>query len=307
MARKRAHTTAKAASQAPSAQTASLLRRGSRSTRASHPVYDDASDAEDESKMAPNKSAKRARTQPKPHEAERETGQSPPTPRYNTRSKNVQLSKPSEDALTTVEEGIEELPVWPRYKDDLLNAFNGAVDPSLDFISKAPVEIIDMIISLLILDHDPDRGVKEKAGNYKRNPHVLISMSAMSRLFYHTSEGFAFRFLTKNKIVIPPFPWWLFCDRSTSDAYKGYVRKMERQSELRRSSRLASKPEPAKHEVYRMELIRALQSRCAICLVRTYGRPGQFANRVTVCGTCDESMNGSCMVSQLRVHNKTQC
>lgn len=122
--------------QSPSTEhTAPPLHRSMRSTRASQPIHDDASDEETEPIAIPKKQAnkkKQTPTQPK----EIVSDQSPPAPRYNTRSKQVQSSKSNEEATPNDEEGVEELPIWPRYKDDLPNAFNGDVDPSLTSSAK---------------------------------------------------------------------------------------------------------------------------------------------------------------------------
>lgn len=289
MARTRRPATAKGPSQMPTVQTATPLRRSIRSTRALQPLYGDASD--DESKVVPEKPAKGTKKLP-PQPQEVRTEQSPPSPRYNTRSKQVQSSEESQAALSDEdEEGVEELPVWPRYKDDLPNAFNGKVDPSQDFISKAPVEIIDNILSFLILDHDPDRGVKMKEGNYKARPHVLISMSAMSKLFYHAVEGFAQRFYTN-----PHNP-------KHYQAFRKQIQEREkaaeeRVSKQRRSSRLASQPKPETVKIYRTELLRTFQNRCAICLNHCW-TVGKFANTVSICNDCESSVNGRIMVCQL--------
>jgi hypothetical protein len=61
-----------------------------------------------------------------------------PSPSYNTRFKQAQISEATQDAASD-DEDVEEIPredEYPLYKDDLPNAFNGAVELSLDFISK---------------------------------------------------------------------------------------------------------------------------------------------------------------------------
>jgi hypothetical protein len=286
--------------QTPTIQTAPPLRRSIRSTRTVQPVHDIESD-EDDSTAIPKKAAKATKKTPTPAQ-EATADQSPPGPRYNTRSKQVRISEPSEDVASDAEDGVEELPLWPRYKDDLPNAFNGEVDPSQDFISKAPVEIIDNILSFLILDHEPDRGVKMKEGTYDRRPHVLISMSAMSRLFYHATEGFARRFLKKNEeILSDPFmnPYY----RKYPEQHRTMLRhreeslkaREEKLGKLRRSSRLADQPQPEALTIYRKELRRTLQSRCAVCFDHAETR-GRFANAVMICRDCEESINGSFLV-----------
>jgi hypothetical protein len=270
-----------------------------RSTRTS--IQHDASD-ETEPVAIPKKQASKKKTTPtQPREVV--SDQSPPAPRYNTRSKQAQPSKPKEVVISDDEEGVEELPTWPRYKDDLPNAFNGEVDPSLDFISKTPVEIIDNILSFLILDHDPERGVKMKEGRYKR-PHVLISMSAMSHLFYHATEGFAHKFLTMNHeaLSVPSYlHYWRnnpeLLQRVTANMEVNVKARTEQKSRLRRSSRIANQPQEEPRKVHRMELCRALQSKCAVCL-QYADTPGKFANAVSICKECERDVNGPFVVCQ---------
>jgi len=208
--------------------------------------------------------------------------------------------------LSDDEEGVVELPTWPRYKDDLPNAFNGEVDPSLDFISKTPVEIIDHILSFLVLDHDPERGVKMKEGNYKWRPHALISMSAMSHLFYHATEGFAHKFLTMNQETLS-VPYYVHYCRNDPEMLRRVTESMEKQkkaaeerkSRLRRSARIADQPQEEPREVHRIKLWRTLQSKCAVCLKHAY-TPGKFANAVSICAKCESSTNGTFVVRQLR-------
>jgi hypothetical protein len=303
MARTRATITVDGPSQKPIVQTAPPLRRSMRSTRASQPIHDDASD-EDESEAVPEKPANRKKKLPNQSQ-EVTPEESPPAARYHTRSKQVKPSEFSDHLASEDHEDIMELPTWPRYKDDLPNAFNGEVDPSLDFISKAPVEIIDSILSFLILDHDPERGVKMKEGNYKPRPHVLISMSAMSRLFYHATEGFARKFLVKNKEALSA-PYISSYYRSHPEQYQAYLEhqdtwkkaREEKISKLRRSPRISSQPQPVSAETSRGELWRTFQSRCALCLEHADTR-GKFANTVKVCSTCDQAINGMSSVRQL--------
>lgn len=267
-----------------------------RSTRA--PIYHDASD-ETEPIAIPTKQANRKKTST--HTTEVVSDQSPPPPRYNTRSKQAQPSESKEVVMSDDEEGVEELTTWPRYKDDLPNAFNGEVDPSLDFISKTPVEIIDNILSFLILDHDPERGVKMKEGRYKR-PHVLISMSAMSHLFYHATEGFAHKFLTMNhEVLFAPYYVHYWRDnpeqlqRAMANTEQHEKARQERESRLRRSARIANQPKEDSREAHRITLCRTLQSKCAVCLKHAY-TPGKFANAVSICEECERDVNGPFVV-----------
>lgn len=206
-------------------------------------------------------------------------------------SKKVKNEDPTPMADSD-DEDVEELPAapqWPRFKDDLPNAFNGDVDPEKDFISKAPVEIIDNILSFLILDHDPEHGVKAKEKGYKTRPHVLLSMAAMSRLFYHAIEGFARLFIKRNKVGLKPYKsnaYWLAREQA----------REQRNNNRRRSPRNASKPIETT-EIYRTELLRALHFRCAVCFRWTGSYAGaRFANSVSVCGDCERKEHGVFLV-----------
>lgn len=298
-----AHTRALATAKGPSTeQTAPPLRRSMRSTHTSQPIYNDAS-VETEPIAIPKRLANKKKITPM-HPQELVSDLSPPAPRYNTRSKQVRSSEFSEVFASDDEEGAEELPMWPRYKDDLPNAFNGEVDPSQDFISKTPVEIIDHILSFLLLDHDPERGVKMKEGNYKWRPHALISMSAMSHLFYHATEGFAHRFLTMNQgaLSVPSYVhYWRnnpeLLQRITANMEELDKAREERKSRLRRSSRIANQPQEEPRKVHRIELCRVLQRKCAVCL-NCADTPGKFANAVSICKDCEKDVHGEFVVCQ---------
>ncbi|GAB7326160.1 hypothetical protein MBLNU13_g10166t1 [Cladosporium sp. NU13] len=270
-----------------------------RSTRASQPIYDDASDGIEPIAMPKKQASRKKQTPTQPKEIV--SDHSPPAPRYNIRSRQIRSPESSEEVTSDDEEGAEELPSWPRYKDDLPNAFNGDVDPSLDFISKAPVEIIDNILSFLVLDHDPERGVKMREGNSKGHYHVLISMSAMSQLFYHATEAFAHKFLTMNQeaLSVPSYAHYWRDDpevlqRITANMEEYERARGERERRLRRSSRIANQPKEEPREVHRIKLCRTLQSKCAICMKHAY-TPGKFANAVSICSVCESSVNGTFM------------
>jgi hypothetical protein len=301
MARKRAITPLKktAMATAQKKQTASAAavpnpRRSTRGTATQPPIYaePDASDDED-NQLATTK--KKAKT-PAQSEQDQST-EGPPAPRYNTRLKQAQLSEQSLDAALD-DDNVEEIPRvddYPLYKDDLPNAFNGTVDQSLDFISRAPTEVIDNILSYLVLDHDPDRGVKIKAGTYKPVPHVLLSMAAMSRLFYHSTEGFARRYRTKNKLPQRPAIDWSPWPTVAAQMKLREEEEHEKEHNRRRSVRIANIPRPETHDFHRRKLWCDLTSHCAICLESGW-RPGELANHVTVCETCERSVFGEIMV-----------
>jgi hypothetical protein len=295
MARKRAIAPLKKTAMTPqqskpaaSAAEASTPRRSTRGTAIQPPNYAEPELSDDEDHQ-PATAREKAKTSAQPDPDQPTEG--PPAPRYNTRLKQAQLSEQSQDA-----DDVEEIPrgdEYPLYKDDLPNAFNGAVDPSRDFFSKAPNEVIDNILSYLVLDHQPDRGVKMKARTYNDKPlvyHVLLSMAAMSQLFYHATEGFAQRYRTKHKLDAPRdwsgYPWML--DKLKADE--------ETERNRRRSVRIAEIPKPETHDFHRNKLLSDLRSKCAICLTRLW-RPGKLANQVTVCEGCERSVFGTMVVS----------
>jgi hypothetical protein len=271
--------------------------RPTRGTAAQRPVYTEPELSDDEDHQpVPKKRKAEAYVYHQPEEEIPLGG--PPAPRYNTRYKQAQLSEQSQDA-----DDVEEVPreyLYPLYKDDLPNAFNGAVDPSKDFFSKAPNEVIDNILSYLVLDHVPDRGVKMKAGTYKLVPHVLISMAAMSRLFYHATEGLARRYLTKHKLGLPdpPIDWshdpeMMVLMKSHEEREREKEREKERNR--RRSVRIANILKPETREFYRKTLLDELRSHCALCHKYCW-RAGKLASQVSVCEGCELSTFGSIMV-----------
>jgi hypothetical protein len=295
MARKRAiapmKKTPQQSKQVASAGETPTPRHSSRPTRGTatqHPVYiePELSDDEDHQPATTKKKAKPYVY----HQAEQEIPLGgPPAPRYNTRYKQAQLSEQSQDADDV--EGIPREDLYPLYKDDLPNAFNGPVDPALDFISKAPNEVIDNILSYLVLDHDPEFGVKAKAGNHTPVPHVLISMAAMSRLFYHATESFARRYRTIHKLDVPKRSRYL-TEEAWADRLKA---REESERNRRRSVRIANNPQPDYHEVYRKTLCNELRSQCVVCH-KTGWRRGRLANQVSVCEDCEPSVFGKMMV-----------
>lgn len=208
---------------------------------------------------------------------------SPPPTRYHTRSSQPKATDQHHDAVVPENQVVEDIAptaTYPKFKDDLPNAFNGDIDPSKDYISKASVEIIDKIISYLLLDHDPDRGIKVKDGKYNEmHPHVLLSMAAMSRVFYHSVENFTRRLGMKHRRLAHGLPRERLGDGE----------------ELRRSGRIASKPQAENRKVYRLQLLEKLQYTCVFCFGWAADR-GTFANAVCVCPGCERSEFGVPMV-----------
>lgn len=272
------------AGEAPRPRYSTRPRRG---IAAQPPVYTEPDSSDDEDHQpVPTKRKAKSPAQPGkdiPSEA-------PPAPRNNARHKQVQLSEHSQDAVSDGDdiEGVSREDHYPRYKDDLPNAFNGAVDPSLCFFSKMPNEVIDNILSYLVLDHDPDCGVKMKAGAYTPVPHVLLSMAAMSRLFYQITEAFARRYSwtwagLDPQAVMKLESWWV-----------NVHAQEKKECNRRRSDRIAKMPQVAK-EIYRTELCNELHLHCAVCL-DLVARFGRLANQVFLCETCEQSVFGETMV-----------
>lgn len=221
---------------------------------------------------------------------------SPPAPRYNTRSvqakaaanlQAAELQKALPFPLGDEDEDVEDIlrtAQYPKYKDDLPNAFNGEVDPSKDYISKVPCEVIDNIISFLLLDHDPERGVKDQARghrNYGIQPHALLSVAAMSRLFYHATESYAKRLTIKHPYL--------------SSRLRLPQPRLEHGKGLRRSGRIANITQPERREIYRVQIVRELQYACVFCF-RWSTEPAKLANAVCICRACEEKEFGDLMV-----------
>lgn len=224
--------------------------------------------------------------------------QGSPTPGNNTKTAEANVPGVQPDV-----EDVEELPFtsYPRFKDDLPNAFNGAIDASKDQISGMPVEILDHILSYLSLDHDAERGVKVKEGNYKPYSPALLSMAAMSHLFYRATEGFSRHFLHKNQEVLGV--GHLF--GNTSDWQTPRI-------EPRRSARIAARPKSGPKYVFRQELLSKLQTSCGFCLRRDFSTTpsmrASFANTVLCCEQCESDVNGPCVVCFPSVpHPNRQC
>ncbi|KAK3721010.1 hypothetical protein LTR37_003300 [Vermiconidia calcicola] len=169
----------------------------------------------------------------------------------------------------------------PRLKDDT-NAFNVPAEEDKDFISSMPSEILENILSYLILDHDPERGfkMKEQGGKFQEQTHVLLSLSAMSRHFRAHVDSFCQRHLMKHKDI------YHFKTDDEIDELRG-------RKPRRRSDRLKAKPNQ-ETRVYRMDLIRALQSSCIGC-GRYAGHRATMANGVACCQRCDRSALGTHM------------
>lgn len=201
-----------------------------------------------------------------------------PPPLHNTRSQ-AKAAEKLEIAISSDDEDVEEIPHYPKYKDDLPNAFNGEVDPSKNYISKVPTEVIDNIISFLLLDHDPDRGLKVKERAWYARPHVLLSMAAMSRVFYHATEGLAKRMLLKHTELSP-------------ESLHGRPKDGK---ELRRSERISNKPQLEHHQVYRLELLQKLRWICIFCF-RYAPNQAKFANSICICEGCELREYGATMV-----------
>ncbi|KAK6406804.1 hypothetical protein LTR95_018622 [Oleoguttula sp. CCFEE 5521] len=170
--------------------------------------------------------------------------------------------------------------IWPKYKDDLPNAFNGDVDPDRDFISKMPAEILEEITSHCVLDHEPERALHHKKHPATSlRPHALNSLAAMSQPIYHAVEGFAARFIHLNRTQM-------------------HLREKPVDKTCRRSTRLASKPQPEpERRVYRRELLSVLVYRCVFCLQWAGSRTAALSNMNTVCAPCEgKRLDGNSLI-----------
>ncbi|KAK3070968.1 hypothetical protein LTR53_009505 [Teratosphaeriaceae sp. CCFEE 6253] len=162
------------------------------------------------------------------------------------RTKNGQRKRGDPDIIAT-EKVV-------RGKEDFYT-FDTPVDEELSFISTLPSETLDQVLSYLVLDHDPERGVKARAHGtgYKNPPHVLLSLACMSRLFRAHVESFSRRELLRKK-----------------DDYR-HVTRSEKDAKCRRSARLRAKS-PVDTRCYRAELVQYLQAHCIACHERTKRR-----------------------------------
>jgi len=157
-----------------------------------------------------------------------------------------------------------------RDRDELL-AFQPPVEANKDYISRLPTETIHGILSYIILDHDAGRGVKITTKNaaFKDQPHVLLSISTLSKHFHANVESFSLHYLTKHKALY-----------SLKTAVKATA-----DSEPRRSARLALKPK-IDTQAHRAELVRHLQTRCFQCNLWC-GRRALMASGVACCLACE--------------------
>nr|OQO26394.1 hypothetical protein B0A51_05580 [Rachicladosporium sp. CCFEE 5018] len=167
----------------------------------------------------------------------------------------------TDTSSTPFDETLESVSaeVWPKYKDDLPNAFNGDVDPDRDFISKMPAEILEEIASYCLLDHEPERAL-----HFKKNPgvpirpHALLSLAAMSPSMYHAVEGFAARFTHMNRAQM-------------------HLREKPIDKSCRRSARLASKPQLKGEGITTVKAV--------------------MSNMNTVCTPCeDKHLDSNCLI-----------
>ncbi|RMZ11624.1 hypothetical protein D0860_03330 [Hortaea werneckii] len=153
-----------------------------------------------------------------------------------------------------------------KRKDDLI-AFLPPVDqPGRDFISSLPTETFHEILSYLILDHDPDRGLKLEAlkrRGFKDQPHVFLSLSVLSKHFRDNVESFCLHYLTQFKEIC------------------GFQPAVQLHSEHRHSTRFAAKPKKDSR-ICRVLLVKHLQTKCISCNVRCRTR-ATMATGVACC------------------------
>lgn len=190
-----------------------------------------------------------------------------------------------------MEDEVEET-VQPvtKYKEDV-NAFSAPVDGyGTDYISGMPSEILNSILSYLILDHDPERGVKKHKVEsqfraFHELPHVLLSLSAMSHHFQDHIEVFARLHLTAHKDV--------YRFKTTAER--------DEEKKVRRSERLKEKSVTIAR-CYRCELVRHLQHWCFGCNGYVTRR-AVMANGVACCGPCEWRVFPGQMVSGVSSHS----
>lgn len=175
-----------------------------------------------------------------------------------------------------------------KRKDDLIAFLPPVEESSRDFISSLPTETFHEILSYLILDHDPDRGLKLEAlkrRGFKDGPHVLLSLSVLSKHFRDNVESFCLHYLTQFKEIC------------------GFQPAVQLHSEYRHSTRLAAKPKKDSR-IFRVLLVKHLQTKCINCNVRCRTR-ATLATGVACCldrwtEDCEEEAFPPIVVSLLR-------
>ncbi|KAI6844336.1 hypothetical protein KC367_g6945 [Hortaea werneckii] len=94
-----------------------------------------------------------------------------------------------------------------KRKDDLIAFLPPLEEPGRDFISSLPIGTFHEILSYLILDHDPDRGLKREAlkrRGFKDQPHVFLSLSVLSKhLRDNVSTNYRGTFSVRSSRVVP--------------------------------------------------------------------------------------------------------
>jgi len=168
----------------------------------------------------------------------------------------------------------------PKYKEDI-NAFSVPIKEDADFISPMPSEVLDQILSYLLLDHDPGRAVKKHAAEspkpgspyrpYEDTPHVLLSIAAMSISFRAHVENFSRRHMASHA------ERYYFKTNKEREADASHTLR-------RRSERLKSK-EVIDTRCYRKELTRHLTWHCIDCN-RWVGNRDIMNNGVACCNLC---------------------
>ncbi|RMY52168.1 hypothetical protein D0865_05944 [Hortaea werneckii] len=136
-----------------------------------------------------------------------------------------------------------------KRKDDLIASLPPVEESGKDLISSLPTETFHEILSYLILDHDPNRGLKLetlKRRGFKDQPHVFLSLSVLSKHFRNNVESFCLHHLTQFKEIY------------------GFQPAAQMDAEHRRSARLAAKPKKDSR-IFRVLLVKHLQTRCIHC------------------------------------------
>ncbi|KAI7537481.1 hypothetical protein KC331_g10899 [Hortaea werneckii] len=153
-----------------------------------------------------------------------------------------------------------------KRKDDLIAFLPPVEEPGKDFISSLPTETFHEILSYLILDHDPDRGLELEAlkrRGFKDQPHVFLSLSVLSKHFRDNVESFCLHHLTQFKEIY------------------GFQPAAQMDAEHRRSARLAAKPKED-GRIFRVLLVKHLQMKCISCNARCRTR-ATMATGVACC------------------------
>ncbi|TKA72701.1 hypothetical protein B0A55_06487 [Friedmanniomyces simplex] len=204
-------------------------------------------------------------------------------------TKAIKLEQPAKHTGTTPgeDDNAAAADTTPRFKEDI-NPFSGVFDPEKDFISRAPPEVLDHILSYCVRDHDPEAAVKmdSPVPGQEAHTHVLVSLAAMSTRFRDCVESFSFR-----QLMADPARTGFKTNAEKEAAIP------DRRKPTRRSARLAGSS-PGNRRVYRIEFLSYLTTHCVGCNKYCW-RTAVMLNGVACCSQCEHTLLGGTIVSSI--------